>query len=143
MNAMTRSYLETLIWSEVLCTEIEGGTLEYNGDTYRDGEPLDEMISVHDLPKSSVEQAEKDCAGFVSYVEDALGFDPELKCNPEGVGLNFLLSRSGHGAGFFDSEWEIDGVDYSQELHKAAKTFGTIGLQVWVENDELKIETHG
>ena len=139
---MTRSYLETLIWSEPLYTETEGGTLEYEGATYHEGDSLDNLIEVDDLPKSIVEQAEKDCESFVSYVEETLGFDPELEFEASGVGFNFLLSRNGHGAGFFDDVWGVDCRDYSKELHKAAKTFGTIGLQVWVENDELKIDSH-
>jgi len=143
MNAMTRSYLETLIWSETIWPEVEGGTFEWEGCSYREGDSLDNLIEAEDLPKSIVEQAKEDCAGFVSYVEETLGFDVELHFDSKSVGHNFLLSRNGHGAGFFDGLWEVEGVNYNRKLQEAAETFGTIGLQVWVENDELKIESHG
>jgi hypothetical protein len=137
MNKMIRSYLETLVWSETLT-----GEMEYLGETFNDGEPLDSFLYVEDLPKSIAEQAKEDCNDFVEYVRDELGYDPIEEFDPASVGSNFLLSRNGHGAGFFDSSWVVVATEFNKDLQKAAKTFGNVGLDVWMEDGKLKVDTH-
>jgi hypothetical protein len=74
-------------------------------------------------------------------VLETLGFDPFMEFDAGDVALNFCLSRNRHGAGFFDSEWLVDGVNYARELQDAAKTFGGVDVEVWVdEGGALKVE---
>jgi hypothetical protein len=136
MNAMTRSYLETLLWSETL-----GHTFEYDGTEYDENDNLDQLVSYNDLPKDIVERAERDCADFVEYA-GSLGMD--LASFDEGeVGHDFALSRNGHGAGFFDSDYVLDGENIANRLQSAAKSFGSFGLTVYVSDArKLAIECH-
>ena len=139
----------------------------YAGDTFEDGTSLDSFLDTSDLPDLApkvVAEAREDLEGFGSYVEETLGFDPFEAFDAKQVAHDFCLSRNGHGAGFFDDDYIVRHEDLSEEgqvkadmaedsgrdalnvaraLQDAAKTFGTTGLQVWVENGTLHVESHG
>lgn len=156
-DRIVNAYLETLLWSEALSacdgdgnptsiTIPENAPGPYAGDTFEDGTSLDSFLDTSDLPDLApkvVAEAREDLEGFGSYVEETLGFDPFEVFDAEQVAHDFCLSRNGHGAGFFDGDFTHEGEQYCTRLQDAAETFGTMGLQVWVENDTLHVESHG
>ena len=91
------SYLETALWSTDL-------------DDY----------TIRDIDKSAVNQAKKDLTKFFSmakkYIQDEQDDD---------VAHDFWLTRNGHGAGFWDGDYE-----YGDELTKLSKKFGEINPYV-------------
>lgn len=159
MRPTVRQYLETLLWSETLSavdedgnpTEVtipEDSALYSAGETFEDGTPLDNILDVSDLPGIApdvVSEAEADLEAFAGYVEETLGFDPFAVFDSEQVAHDFCLSRNGHGAGFFDGDYTYEGEQYCQALQSAAKTFGTLGLDLYVAEgaSEVTISSHG
>jgi hypothetical protein len=99
-----KSALETLLWSE--CDA--------------DGNPLYKNYEVEDISEETYDKLRKDCDDFVEAHEVMLN---ESGLSDEKIGHNFVLSRNGHGAGFFDA-----GCPHADELQKATKLYGTFGL---------------
>ena len=130
--------------------------------TVEDGAPLDSFLDTSDLPDlwpdlcpDVVAEARADLEAFGGYVEETLGFDPFEVFDADRVAHDFCLSRNGHGAGFFDGDYIVRHEDLSEEgqvkadmaeesgrdalnvarpLQDAAKTFGTLGLLVGVND---------
>lgn len=81
---MVNSYLETALWSST------------------DGEnPLDDAYDISDFESEERSAAELDCSMFVAIAEDLLD---GLELSQ--VGHDFWLTRNGHGAGFWDGDYE-------------------------------------
>ncbi len=138
------------------------------GDSFDDGAPLDEILDSSDLPRLAphvIASAREDLEGFQSYVKETLGFDPFEVFDERQVAHDFCLSRNGHGAGFFDGDYTLrhddlseagqvladvaedagrDAINVNDALQDAAQTFGTHGLQVWVEDgaEEISVDQH-
>lgn len=107
LDAFTRQYIETALWS----TNDESDE--------RGGEPLDENYSISDIAPETMKMMIEDCAEFQEQYSDLLaasGLDDEK------AGHYFWLSRNGHGAGFFDEDLN--------ELQEAAKSYGEVDLYV-------------
>lgn len=153
-DKVINAYLDTLVWSETLSAvdeEGEPGVLTYEGQDYEDGTPLSELIDSSDLKATAMwEEARKDLEEFRDYCTQVIGIDPFKFFDPCDVAHNFCLSRNGHGAGFFDSLWEVTArgatprvTDLAQELQACARQFDTYGLEVWVdETDTLQVWSH-
>lgn len=107
MNAIVKQFLETAIWSEI----------------DDDGEPLDENYSIADLHPSVIERAKTDCDDFVESNLETLN---EISMPQEDVGHNFLLTRNGHGTGF----WDRGLGEAGDKLTKASKPYGGFNLYV-------------
>lgn len=137
-DTVINSYLETLIWSESLVE-----TLTYEGIEYTEGSSLQNLVDSSDLKDGPLwQEAADDLEGFRTSCLQGLGIDPFTFFDACGVAHNFVLSRNGHGAGFFDSVWKV--ITYStglldveinlaQGLHECAKQSGTHSLMVWVD----------
>lgn len=147
-DTVVNSYVKTLIWSEMVQE-----TLTYEGDVYEEGSSLQDLVDSSDLKGGSVwEEAADDLEDFRTSCLQDLGIDPFTYFDGADVAYNFALSRNGHGAGFFDSEWLITSqgpyaaahtVNLSKKLHTCAKQSGTHGLTVWVDKSgALKVEGH-
>jgi hypothetical protein len=81
-----------------------------------------------DFDRKAVNSARSDLAGFFEYVaETCPDAADELDAYHNRAGHDFWLSRNGHGAGFWDGDWE-----HGRVLRDAAKTFGTVDI---VEGD--------
>lgn len=91
----TKSYLETALWSSEL-----------------------DRFSLDDIMTRCLKQAEKDCNSFIQKAGDLLN-GLEL----DQVMHDFWLTRNGHGAGFWDGDYEQDIGDKLTEL---SKEFGEI-----------------
>lgn len=107
---MTRGYVACALWSEL----------------DDEGEPLDRSFDVHDVPAELYAESLAACADFLR----ATSLRPMLCApwdkNPEAAGHDFLLTRNGHGAGFWDRGAGVAG----DELSHAARAEGPVSLYV-------------
>ena len=99
-----KSYLETALWS--------------SGDG--DLENLDDKYGIRDVDKSALNQAKKDLTKFFAMAKKYIQGERDEK-----VAHDFWLTRNGHGAGFWDGNYE-----YGDELTKLSKKFGEINPYV-------------
>ncbi len=68
-----------------------------------------------------------DCADFLSYLESLPGgLADVIAANEYRAGVDFFLSRNGHGAGYFDGDWG----EHGNALQRAARTFGERNLLI-------------
>lgn len=80
-----------------------------------DSRPMDSVYGVEDIPREIREELESDCRDFLNSCAFMVAE------NPERAGMDFHLTRNGHGAGFWDGEWPECG----DELTARSKPFGT------------------
>lgn len=117
---MIDGYLETALWAETDNSTEEGGY------------PLDKNYSFSDIDPESKAKAEKDCRAFSAKAGNLLkGLDAST------VGHDFWLTRQGHGAGFWDGDYEESVGDALTEL---SKEFGEVYIYV---GDDGKIYIDG
>lgn len=111
MNTFLQAYLVAALWSS----------------TDDDGTPLDSEYSIDDIAPETLAAAEKDCVLFLERSAH-LRLGPNA---PEGMddaqaGHDFWLTRNGHGAGFWDGDWDEIGDD----LTAISKAFPQVDLYV-------------
>jgi hypothetical protein len=103
-DEFVESYLECSLWSS----------------TDDDGRPLDDNYGVDDIDRETRKTAETECADFWRRHGWAMARDVSR------AGHDFWLTRNGHGAGFWDGQWNADG----DRLTSAAKVYGSVDLYV-------------
>ena len=81
------AYIETMLWAET------------DMDT---DEPLEANFGVDDISPEAMEHITKDCTDFYESFNSLWDDD-------EGAGHDFWLTRNGHGAGFWDGDYEEEG----------------------------------
>lgn len=114
------AYVECALWSST-------------GD---DGEPLDREFSVEDISAECMEKMRFDCRDFWSQAGGLL-CDENCKTDKweERAGHDFWLTRNGHGAGFWDGDWEEPAAS---KLTALANKFGEVYL--WAENGVINCD---
>jgi hypothetical protein len=117
LRSFIDGYVETMLWAE---TDID--------EDGNDHGPLDDNYGPEDIAPESRREIENDCKDFYDANHDLWEDDHE-------AGGDFYLTRNGHGAGFWDGDYE-DG----EELTSAAKVYGTQGLQA---SGDGRLYTHG
>ena len=111
-DAFIAAFFEALFWSE--------------GEAFYD-------LSYTDLEDDDAKELISDCLGFLSEASTLLA---KTSLTFESAGHDFLLTRNGHGAGF----WDRGLGDIGDKLTGMAHNYGTIGLdlgdngQVYVHN---------
>jgi len=117
MNEAAGAALETLLWSE----------------TGEHGDPLDDEFSVSDIDDAGADEVADDVYAFIDMIIDSdnYGAWEHVKRDPAQIGHDFILTRNGHGAGF----WDRGLGQLGDVLTEWAKTFGTVGL--YVGDDEI------
>lgn len=116
-------FLYAALWSE--CDE----------STPQGGEPFDQNYGFEDFAPDTIHAACIDCADFLLYCEgvglsDFGALIRRHTGDPDGsAGHDFLLTRNGHGAGFWDGDWTDDGAA-ATFLTQTAKGFGNFSLYV-------------
>jgi hypothetical protein len=97
------------------------------------GQPMDANYTSDDLAPGQYEEIERDVATFLERVGHLITPENYIGRNGEGhdvaalAGHDLWLTRVGHGAGFWDGDWESDnesGLD--GPLTKAAKDLGEV-----------------
>jgi hypothetical protein len=112
LETATRAALATLLW-----TDHDDSTGEY----------LDSTHSPEDFTEYSKTRVRKEMAKFLESI-------PECEMSPFDLGCDFILTRNGHGAGF----WDRGLGDLGDELTRIATTFPQIHAYI---NDDNKIDT--
>ncbi len=104
LDTFTLAYLECALWSS----------------TGENGLPLDRDYGIHDVSAEAIARAMADCAKFQGEnASEIAGGDTDR------AGHDFWLTRNGHGAGFWDGDWEdADG----KKLTDASHAFGEVDL---------------
>lgn len=120
-DAFFEGYVECALWSETDESDPSGG------------EPLDSNYGAEDIAPEAMAEMRKDCDDFCDENKDLLC---ESGLDPAQAGHDFMLTRNGHGAGF----WDRGLGDVGDDLSDAARVYGTQGLYV---GDDGKIYTHG
>lgn len=80
-----------------------------------DSRPMDSVYSVDDIPREIRKELGSDCRDFLNSCAFMVAE------NPERAGMDFHLTRNGHGAGFWDGDWP----EFGDELTARSKPFGT------------------
>ena len=129
----TGQYLETALWSSTVMLPVPSEELVSGCMDVSENHPLhgiseddhfDKDFDFSDFTEEAVHAAVTDCAKFQKENADDL-------CNEddEHAGHNFWLNRNGHGAGFWDGDYE---EEKGRRLSDACVAYGE--LHVWVDN---------
>ena len=106
MDNNLKQYIQTALWSSI----------------DEDGESLDDRFSEADLSDEAKVRAENDWMSFLKQSGDLVeGLDLT------DVAHDFWLTRNGHGAGFWDGDYE---QELGKNLTKLAHTFSKVTLYV-------------
>jgi hypothetical protein len=126
LDRFTQAYIEAALWSST-------------GDN---GEPLDSSYGVEDIAEETLTKIAADCERFQAENADALAEDYRVQSRAahgctveESAGHDFWLTRCGHGAGFWDGDWQEPAAT---KLDQSSKRFGNVDLYV---GDDGKIYT--
>jgi hypothetical protein len=114
-------YVETALWSSNDRSDDQGG------------EPLDSNYSIRDIHPDTLHAMRMDCLKFWQETSETL-----IGTRFEDAGHDFWLTRNGHGAGFWDGDWNEaygDGSTLGEALTKISKKFGEMDL--YVENNRV------
>jgi len=84
-----------------------------------DGEPLDANYTAEDISAETMAEFREDCLSFLQQAGAMVDNDIS------GAGHDFWLTRNGHGAGFWDGDWE-----HGDELTAIAQKFNEINLYI-------------
>lgn len=84
LDEFTRAYAECAIWSS----------------TDDDGEPLDRDYDLRSIAEDTLTTMMEDCRDFQASFGDYILEDLSR------AGHDFWLTRNGHGAGFWDGDWD-------------------------------------
>lgn len=119
LDEFTQGYLVCALWSSNDNTDEQGG------------EPLDANYDISDLALEAMQQAVEDCKAFqadnVLDLEEAYGLYSRNDTTPQAhAGVDFWLTRNGHGAGFWDGDLE----DVGERLSEASRKCGEVNLYV-------------
>ncbi len=108
MDKFLRQYLETALWSST----------EMNDE----GTPLDKNYSMQDFSDEALERANEDLEAFqlkAGVLLDGLDLTD--------VAHDFWLTRNGHGAGFWDGDYQ---EEIGEKLTKISKQFGECNIEI-------------
>jgi hypothetical protein len=90
------------------------------GDDYN----LDDHFGPEDIHEEAMEQIRSDCEGFISECHELLLVAMNTGRPLDHLGHDFLLSKNGHGTGF----WDRGLGETGDLLHKASKPYGNTEL---------------
>lgn len=131
---VVREYIGTMLWLE----HCNGTVPTDDGHEHTTDNPQDCDASLdyigYDadaLAPEALKEIESDVTDFVEA--NAADLDGLTAAH---IGHNFLLSRNGHGTGFWDRGWGERG----DRLHDAASVYGTMGAYV---GDDGQVWVHG
>jgi hypothetical protein len=115
IDAMTRQYLETALWSE------------YDEDESNNPRPFDDRFTIENFPASVKAKARQTCAGFYAAHKAQIDeYSADEEENAGRAGHYLWLTRNRHGSGFWDGNYE---PQTGADLTDAAHALGEVNLQ--------------
>ena len=123
LDSFTRAYMECALWSSTF-EDDDGNTV-----------PMDENFNLYFLAPETRAKMIADCKKFKSECEQLLAdafyknsvrFKNSFAAFEAQAGHDFWLTRCGHGAGFWDGDWPVNG----DALTKACKAYPNIDLYI-------------
>lgn len=114
LEQFTNGYLAAALWST-------------NDDS---GNPLDAKYSEADIDPATLERMKADCGSFYEAWQEYIDAETclEYDSTPESRGgHDFWLTRNGHGAGFWDGDWEAAA---GKKLTAASHIYGEFNIYV-------------
>lgn len=119
LDEFTSAYIQAALWSTTDWADESGG------------EHLDQNYGPEHLSPETLARFKADCAKFQALYGHLLTKANRRRrddISPEALGgHDFWLTREGHGAGFWDGDWE---KSVGETLTAAAKSFGELELEV-------------
>lgn len=118
MTSFLRAYIEAALFT---CND---------ESTPQGGEPLDKNYGAKDLAPETLAKMTADCEAFQAANGELLTDENLLNGRTtvdQRAGHDFWLTRNGHGAGFWDGDWEETA---GKLLTAASKKFGECHLYV-------------
>jgi hypothetical protein len=119
LSEYTLHYLEAMMWSTHVhlpvveeelvdgCMDVEGGHKLFG---ISEDDHLDDHFEFDDFTSDSLRMAEADCVKFFEWIKkEGLAEEVAQYADDGHVAHDFWLTRNGHGAGFWDG-------DYDEEL---------------------------
>lgn len=134
LDDFTIQYLVTALWSSTVSLpvpedELIDGCMDVDENHplhgISDCDPLDYYFGIEDFTVEALRSAKVDCRKFQDDNSDDLE-DEDI----ETAGHDFWLTRNGHGAGFWDGDYE---EEKGERLTQKSKDFGE--LRIWVDSD--------
>ncbi len=83
---------------------------------------------INDLSETSLNRATQDVGEFLKNAKVVIDVDELSEDDLERLGVDFWLTRNGHGAGFWDGDWDRFGDDVGDRLTEIAKAFPEVNL---------------
>ncbi len=106
MDEFTQQYIETALWSSTDDDDIHLDSEKYGPEK---------------ISKETLEKMKEDCKKFQEENQEDILEDESR------AGHDFWLTRNGHGAGFWDGDWQ---TEVGEKLTKASEKFGEFHLYV-------------
>lgn len=147
INDFVRHYLCTALWSSTVslpCAEemLIDGCMDVDDDHVLHGtnenDSLDEYFDTDDFDDDSLRKAQKDCDKFRQLMENAGLWDKALEYEDEDhIAHDFWLTRNGHGAGFWDGDYQ----DHPGQKDSVGNKVSTLiddnfnELNIWIDDD--------
>ncbi len=133
-DEFTAQYLETSVWASTVMLpvapeELIDGCMDVDDEHPLHGlsedDNLDSRFGIYDFTADALRQACWDCDAFRASHSD------DLEDEDDGhAGHNFWLNRNGHGAGFWDGDYE---EKKGERLSAGCEAFRE--LHVWVDEE--------
>lgn len=128
VESFIEGYIDALLWSESACARWSDSLGRYVPDEsetgeYESGDSSFESLNFDrsDLSVSALRDIEIDCKEF--YEENsALWNNEKDEDRDDYAGHNFLLTRNGHGSGFWDGDYPISGDALSERSRVYGET---------------------
>jgi hypothetical protein len=99
----------------------------------KDGEPLDDYFDVQDFTDKAVTEAEEDCDDFFDHLECAGLLEIARHfADDDRIAHDFWLTRNGHGAGFWDGDYDDAEYRAGRTLTGICEAWGTCDVMLTI-----------
>ncbi len=128
LQEFRNGYIDCALWS----------TLDESRDD--GGDPLENSCGAGDIDPETMAAIERDCDSFYAKHGGDSGFFDDACAQADGpdrngdwitadmrAGHDFWLTRNGHGAGFWDGDWNDP---HGDALTESAKSYGEVDLYI-------------
>ena len=134
LRAFIGGYIEAALWTTSIGSDFAAAHNEKSGEDWReDSSMMDFGFTESDLSADCLERVEEECRAFCesNYADlllyaDGRTYDPSQGDAWDYAGHDFLLTRDGHGAGF----WDRGLGELGERLSDNARPYGESGFYV-------------